>query len=52
MLRNEGSLVETGVYITLINIFGHMYVRRFLISVAPQGITVGSKDYKYLLIIF
>ena len=24
--RNEGSLVETGVYITLINIFGPMYL--------------------------
>ena len=27
----EGSLVETGVYITLINIFGHMYLRLFLL---------------------
>ena len=24
--RNEGSLVETGVYITLINIFGPIYL--------------------------
>ena len=44
--RNEGSLVETGVYITLINIFGPTYVPfvLFLVSASAEVKSSGAAD--------